>query len=126
MDGAITDYEILDLGVAPVGAFDAWGPGHNERHDAVMLGEGPTAMAAMECALNELALAGYDTRLLHEAGIEHGLHSPSARQQAAQIWRETCDDEDDPEAEVLYYVGIRYSDPLSDDSDDSDDNPIEV
>lgn len=121
-DDEIRVFEIVDLGVAPVGTFDPWGPAHREVYDSVMLGEGPTAKAAVECALNELALEGYSTRLLHESAVEHGFHSPSASQQASSIWADCCAEGDDQEAEVLYYVGIRYQDPFGDEDDEDDED----
>ena len=121
----ITVFQIVDLGVAPVGTFDGWGLGHRSIFDADVLGEGPTAKAAMECALNELALAGHSTRLLHEASIEEGYHAPDANQTAAELWREDVEGEEDEDAdeEVLYYVGIRYQ--LPDDGEDEGE-PLDV
>lgn len=106
----IVTFELVDLGPGAEGYFDEWGPSFNDVFDSSIIGSGSNAREAFEDALNRLAFEGYDTKLLHEAGIEFGLHSQSALTPAADIEPHVEPEEDDePAAEpLLYHFGIRF------------------
>jgi hypothetical protein len=104
----ILKFEIVDLGAAPV---DTVRPGDTFREElnASILGTGPTAKDAVKNALDQLALDGFGTRLLHEASIEAGYHSEAAGQSALGLYEPQEDDEEDDVIE--YHVLIRFEDP---------------
>jgi hypothetical protein len=105
----ITNFEILDLGPAYEGTFDAWGASYRELMTCSVIGEGDNAGKAFQDALDQLALEGYDTKLLNESGMEMGFYSMAASKPAKEIEAHVDpDEEDDAEAEILYHVGIRF------------------
>ena len=105
----ITNFEIVDLGPAIEGTFDDWGASYRESMTCSVIGEAENAGKAFQAALDELALEGYDTKLLNESGMEMGFYSVAASKPAKEIELHVePDEEDDPDAEILYHVGIRY------------------
>jgi len=109
----ILSFQFCDLGPAPEGAFDFWGASFLQQFDDSIIGVGPNATVAFNDALNQLALEGYGTRLIHEVGVEYGFLSGSASVDATDIELHYEDDEpsEDP---ILYHVGIRFQNPESD------------
>ena len=108
----ITNFEILDLGPAPEGLYDTWGASYRASMTCSVVGEGKNAGTAFQDALDQLALEGYDTKLLNESGMEMGFYSMAASTPVAQIEPhvEPDEDEEDEEddCEIVYHVGIRY------------------
>ena len=108
----ITNFEILDLGPAPEGLYDAWGASYRPSMTCSVVGEGKNAGTAFQDALDQLAFEGYDTKLLNESGMEMGFYSMAASTPVAQIEShvEPDEDEEDEEddCEIVYHVGIRY------------------
>jgi len=104
----VAKFEIIDMGAAPA---DTVAPGNTFRslYDADVMGTGVTAKAAFDDALNQLALDGYETRLLHEVGIEAGYYSQDAQQPAAGIY-EPAEGEDVGNEVIEYHVLIRFQD----------------
>lgn len=105
----IIRFEIVDLGAAPA---DTISPGDSFRneYDADVMGTGPSAKAAMDEALKQLAFEGYDTRLIHEVSVEAGWRGPDAEESAANLY-EPAEDEDMSGVVVEYHVLIRFMDP---------------
>ena len=105
----ILRFEFVDLGAAPA---DTVYPGDSFRNefDAEVIGTGASARLAMKAALDELALDGYDTRLVHEAAIEAGWHGQDAEESATNLY-EPAEDEDMTNVVVEYHVLIRFMDP---------------
>ena len=120
MDDIISIFEISDLGPAPEGSYDFFSVSYRPEFDESALGTGATAKDAFDSALNQIALDGLDTKLLHEAGIEAGFYSALASTRRAEtVFAEIGDDEltgdvetDEP---ILYHVGIRFANPNPDD-----------
>lgn len=108
----VDKFDIIDLGAAPA---DTVVPGNTfrEKLDSDVMGTGATAQAAFEDALTQLALDGYDTKLLHEAGIEAGYRSQDAQTPAAELY-EPAEDEDVSNDVIEYHVLIRFNDPHPD------------
>lgn len=105
----ITNFEILDLGPAPEGLFDDWGASYRPSMTCSVIGEGNNAGSAFQDALNQLAMDGYDVRLLNESGMEMGFYSMAASTPVGDIELHVDpDEEDDEEGELLYHVGIRF------------------
>lgn len=107
----IDQFEILDLGVIPEGELATWGASFRA-FDCAIIGEGSSARQAIDDALNQLALDGFDTRLLHEAGVEAGFYGVEASKHVSDIEPMEGDEEDEEsdEAEnVNYLIGIRYN-----------------
>jgi hypothetical protein len=106
----ITNFEILDLGPAPEGLYDTWGASYRASMTCSVVGEGKNAGTAFQDALDQLALEGYDTKLLNESGMEMGFYSMAASTPVAQIEPHVEPDEEDEEddCEIVYHVGIRY------------------
>jgi hypothetical protein len=108
----ITNFEILDLGPAPEGLYDTWGASYRASMTCSVVGEGKNAGTAFQDALDQLALEGYDTKLLNESGMEMGFYSMAASTLASQIESHVEPDEDDEDeeddCEIVYHVGIRY------------------
>jgi hypothetical protein len=109
----ITNFEILDLGPAPEGLYDTWGASYRAAMTCSVIGEGANAGTAFQDALNQLALEGYDTKLLNESGMEMGFYSMAASTPVAQIESHVEPDEEDEsdeedDCEIVYHVGIRY------------------
>ena len=109
----ILTFQFCDLGPAPEGAFDCWGACFLQQFDDSVIGVGPTAAVAFNDALNQLAFDGFDTRLIHEAGVEYGFLSGSASVDAADI-EPHYEDEEPCEDEILYHVGIHFQNPDGD------------
>ena len=109
-------FQFCDLGPAPEGFYDTWGASFQSVYDDSVIGNGPNAAAAFNDALDQLAMDGLGTKLLHEAGVEHGFLSGAAHVEANQIepHYEEEDDEDSDEPDV-YHVGIRFKNPEPDD-----------
>ena len=105
----ILKFEIVDLGAAPV---DTVYPGDTFREDlnASILGTGPCAKDAIKNALDQLALDGFGTKLLHEASIEAGWHGKAALESAANLY-EGDDDEEETNEVIEYHILIRFEDP---------------
>jgi hypothetical protein len=109
----ITNFEILDLGPAPEGLYDAWGASYRPSMTCSVVGEGTNAGTAFQDALDQLAFEGYDTKLLNESGMEMGFYSMAASTPVAQIESHVEPDEEDEadeedDSEIVYHVGIRY------------------
>ena len=106
----ITNFEIVDLGPAPEGLFEEWGASYRPSMTCSVVGEGPNAGKAFADALDQLALEGYDTKLLNESGMEMGFYSMAASTPATEIEPHVDPDEEEPEDdfEIVYHVGIRY------------------
>ena len=106
----ITNFEILDLGPASEGLYDTWGASYRVSMTCSVVGEGKNAGTAFQDALDQLALEGYDTKLLNESGMEMGFYSMAASTPVAQIEPHVEPDEEDEEddCEIVYHVGIRY------------------
>jgi hypothetical protein len=105
----ITNFEIVDLGPAPEGLFDNWGASYRPTMNASVIGEGNNAGKAFQDALDQLAMEGYDTKLLNESGMEMGFYSMAASTQVGDIELHVDPDEEDDEQEpLLYYVGVRF------------------
>lgn len=104
-------FQIVDLGAAPE---DTVMPGDSFRdvYDASVMGTGLTAKLAMKDALDNLAMDGLGTRLLHESAVEDGWMSQQAEEPAESLYE---DDDDEPAGEdegpVLYHVLIRFQHP---------------
>lgn len=108
----ILTFQFCDLGPAPEGYFDCWGASFLSQFDDSVIGTGPTAAAAFDDALNQLAMEGLGTHLLHEAGVEYGFLSGSAHASADTIEPHYEEEDDEGEDEpVLYHVGIRFQNP---------------
>lgn len=105
----ILRFEIVDLGAAPADTI-APGDSFRDEFDADVLGTGPSAKLAMKNALDQLALEGFDTRLLHEASIEAGWCGQAAEESAANLY-EPAEDEDMSGVVVEYHVLVRFMDP---------------
>ena len=110
LDMDITNFEIVDLGPAPEGLFEEWGASYRPSMTCSVVGEGPNAGKAFADALDQLALEGYDTKLLNESGMEMGFYSMAASTPATEIEPHVDPDEEEPEDdfEIVYHVGIRY------------------
>lgn len=105
----IVNFEIVDLGVGPEGSFDHWGPGFNPDMNASAMGVGDTARKALDDALDQLALDGYGTRLLHESALEAGFMGSMADAPADSIPAHSDEDEDeDDDTPLQYHIGIRF------------------
>jgi len=109
----ITNFEILDLGPALEGLYDAWGASYRPSMTCSVVGEGTNAGTAFQDALDQLALEGYDTKLLNESGMEMGFYSMAASTPVSQIESHVEPDEEDEadeedDCEIVYHVGIRY------------------
>ena len=105
----ITNFEILDLGPAPEGLFDAWGASYRSTMTCSVIGEANDAAQAFQDALNQLAADGYDTQLLNESGMEMGFYSMAASTPVGKIELHVDPDEEDEAPEpMLYHVGIRF------------------
>jgi hypothetical protein len=105
----ILRFEFVDLGAAPADTVE---PGDSFRNefDADVMGVGPSAKLAMRNALDQLALEGYDTRLLHESSIEAGWSGPDAEESAANLYQ-PAEQEDMSGVVIEYHVLIRFMDP---------------
>jgi len=108
----ITNFEILDLGPATEGLYDTWGASYRASMTCSVVGEGKNAGTAFQDALDQLALEGYDTKLLNESGMEMGFYSMAASTPVSQIEPHVEPDEDEEDegddCEIVYHVGIRY------------------
>lgn len=105
----ITNFEIVDLGPAPEGVFDDWGASYRESMTCSVIGEADNAASAFRDALDQLALEGYDTKLLNESGMESGYYSMAASTPAKDIELHVEPEEDEAEPVVIrYHVGIRF------------------
>lgn len=111
----ILKFEIIDLGAAPV---DTVCPGDSFREDldASVIGTGNSASAAMKNALDQLAMDGLDTKLLHEAAIEDGWYGQAASESAANLYE--AEEDEDPDQVIEYHVLIRFQDPAIEDEDE--------
>lgn len=107
-------FQIVDLGAAPEGTVM---PGDSFRttYDSSVMGVGLTAKLAMKDALDNLAMGGLGTRLLHESAVEDGWLSPQAEEPAENLYEDDDDDETPQEGEddgpVMYHVLIRFQHP---------------
>lgn len=104
----ILKFEIIDLGAAPI---DTVCPGDSFREDldAAVMGTGNSASAAMKNALDQLALDGLGTKLLHESAIEDGWYGLSAAESAANLYE--AEEDEEPDQVIEYHVLIRFQDP---------------
>lgn len=110
----ILTFQFCDLGPAPEGFYDCWGASFQSVYDDSVIGTGHSAAAAFNDALNQLAMDGFDTKLLHEAGVEYGFFSGAANVLAGDI--EPHYEEEEPQDEPdIYHVGIRFQNPEPDD-----------
>lgn len=109
----VTNFEIVDLGPAPEGAYDLWGASYRENMTCSVVGEADNAASAFQDAMNQIAMDGLGTGLVNESGMEMGLYSATASTPATAIESHLDPDEDDEDADlpVRYYVGIRYEGP---------------
>lgn len=107
----ILTFQFCDLGPAPEGYFDCWGASFHQHFDDSVIGTGPSASAAFDDALNQLALDGFDTKLLHEAGVEYGFYSGGANVLATDIEPHYEDEEETDDEPAIYHVGIRFQNP---------------
>ena len=112
-------FQINDLGPAPEDFYDCWGATFQHQFNDSIIGKGKNATEAFNDALNQLALDGFGTRLLHEAGVEYGFLSGSAAVLATDIEPHFDPDEDDDLSEDVYHVGIRFQN----DEDDAEVEP---
>ncbi len=110
----ILTFQFCDLGPAPEGFYDCWGASFQSVFDDSVIGTGHSASAAFNDALDQLALDGFDTKLLHEAGVEYGFFSGGANVLAGDIEPHYEEDESDDEPDI-YHVGIRFQNPEPDD-----------
>ena len=111
----VEEFEIVDLGVAPAGSFETWGPSFSVYSDAVV-GSGDTGEAALQNALNQIALLGLDAAPVEEYARESGYFSQDASTPLEEIVE--GDDLLQDQA-VRYYIGIRFDDPkLADEEDE--------
>jgi hypothetical protein len=106
----ILTFQFADLGPAPDGAFDCWGASFLQHFDDSVIGTGSNAAVAFNDALNQLAMDGFDTKLLHEAGVEYGFLSGAASVEATDI-EPHYEDEEPSEDPIVYHVGIRFQNP---------------
>lgn len=107
----ILKFEIVDLGAAPV---DTVFPGDTFRQnlDSSILGTGSCAADSVKNALDQLALDGYGTKLLHESFIEGGWYGQSASEPASNLYE--GEDDDSSEEVIEYHVLIHFEDPIVD------------
>lgn len=110
----ILTFQFCDLGPAPEGFYDTWGASFQSIYDDSVIGTGSSASAAFNDALDQLAMDGLDTKLIHEAGVEYGFFSGSANVNAKDIEPHFEPEEEDEEPDV-YHVGIRFQNPEPDD-----------
>ena len=110
----ILTFQFCDLGPAPEGFYDCWGASFQSIYDDSVIGTGRSAAAAYNDALDQLALDGLGTKLMHEAGVEYGFFSGSANVLAKDIELHYDPDEDDEPCDE-YHVGIRFQNPEPDD-----------
>ena len=99
----ILTFQFCDLGPAPEGFYDTWGASFQSIYDD-----------SVNDALDQLALDGLGTKLIHEAGVEYGFFSGSANVFAKDIELH-YEPEDDDEPCEEYHVGIRFQNPEPDD-----------
>ena len=104
----IVNFEIVDLGVGPEGSFDHWGPGFNLDMNASVIGEGPTARKALDDALDQMAIDGLGTRLLHESALEAGFMGSMADVDADRIPPHDDAEDEDDDTPLVYHIGIRF------------------
>lgn len=111
----VLTFQFADLGPAPEGYFSGWGASFHQQYDDSVIGSGISAAAAFDDALNQLAIEGFGTKLLHEAGVEYGFLSGSAHVAAGDIEPHYEEEEEDEEPEaIVYHVGIRFQNPEPD------------
>jgi len=110
----ILTFQFCDLGPAPDGYYDTWGASFQSIYDDSVIGTGHSAAAAFNDALDQLAMDGLDTKLIHEAGVEYGFFSGSANVHAKDIEPHYESEEEDEPADE-YHVGIRFQNPEPDD-----------
>jgi len=108
----IVNFEIVDLGVAAEGTFDTWGAGFNRAMNSSVLGEGPTARKAIDDALDQLALEGFGTQLLHASSLEAGFMGTMADTLISDITLHLDEEDEEPDPDTLvYHIGIRFNIP---------------
>jgi len=112
----VEEFEIVDLGVAPAGTFEAWGPSFSAYTDAVV-GSGDTGEAALQDALNQIAMLGLDAAPVEEQARESGYFSQDASTPLEEIVE---GDELLQDQAVRYYIGIRFDDPKLQEEEDED------
>jgi hypothetical protein len=104
---SVEEFEIVDLGVAVEGSFEAWGPSYSTYTNAVV-GSGPTGEAALQDALNQIAILGINAASVEAEARESGYFS----QDAATPLEEIIDGDDLlQDKAVSYFIGIRFDDP---------------
>ena len=113
----IDAFELLDLGVNPVGSFENWGVSFSPFSDAIV-GHGTTAHEAKEDLLNRIALLGLDGGEVAESCKEIGFDSTDASLEIGELI-----EEGDPleATENAYFVGLRFDDPREDSEGEPDE-----
>ena len=104
----VAHFEIVDLGAAPA---ETVAPGGSFRNfDAEVFGTGNSAKAAMDDALNQMALDGFDTSLIHARALEDGWLGTTATTPAAELY-EPEEGEELQGVAIEYHVLIRFLTP---------------
>jgi len=103
----VEEFEIVDLGVALDGAYDAFGPSFDNFGCAVV-GIGDTGVAALQDALDQIAIQGLDASSVEAAAREASYFQRAAEVPAADL---VIGDDLLEGKPVHYYIGIRYTDP---------------
>jgi hypothetical protein len=104
----LLSFSICDLGPAPSDFYDCWGATFQSQFDDSVIGTGKTAHEAFNNALDQLAMLGFGTKLLHETGVEYGFFSGAASVEASEIEPHFDPEEGEDLSDDLYHVGIRF------------------
>jgi hypothetical protein len=110
----VEEFEIVDLGVALDGAYDAFGPSF-DNFDCAVVGIGDTGVAALQDALDQIAIQGLNAASVEAAAREASYFQRAAEVPAADL---VIGDELLEGKPVNYYIGIRYTDPRETPADD--------
>lgn len=115
----ISRHKVVDLGVLPdeTDCQDYFGASF-DTHDGSVVGRGGTAREAMQDALNNLAVEGFDAVEVERTARDEGWFGPDAEVSAPTL----VDPEDDAlvRETPTYFVGIRFDSPDLDDEDDGE------
>ena len=117
----VQEFEIVDLGVSAEGSFDAWGPSFAVYSDAVV-GSGETGEAAIQDALDQIALLGLDATPVEKYARESGFFGEDASTPISEIVE---GDDLLQDIATKYFIGIRFDDPRLEDDENSDDEAKE-
>lgn len=102
-----TDYEVTDYGVEHSQYFQGHGTSHTQ-YEHSSLGCGDDYRTALEDALDQAAMAGFDIELAVEDLPEQPVNNGES---AWETHVQNCEEEDHEncESELYYYVGLRWN-----------------